>query len=148
MSKEIKVLGNQIDHLREDLRALGDKLLAMMEKQMSDLNELRREIAEQRDVVDATITLIKGLREKIANAGTDPAAIQELVTELDAQTARLASAVAENTPAQPPVVPSEPVPSTPVDTAPPVEQPVPVEPAPTEPAPADLPPPDPGEPRF
>lgn len=92
---------------------------------MASFDDLKREVRESRDTVDAVLNFVSGLKSQLAAAlaQNDPAAIQEIVDELDAQQAKIAEAVAQT-----PAAPSQP---------PPVEAPVE---APSEPAP----PADPG----
>ncbi len=61
---------------------------------MAKLDELEREVAETEGAVDSAIALIKGLRDEIANAGTDPVKLAELVSRLDSKQQALAKAVA------------------------------------------------------
>lgn len=68
---------------------------------MSALSTLQTEVAENREVMASAVVLLKGLKEKLdeAIASGDPAELQKLSDELDANTNALASAVTENTPA-------------------------------------------------
>jgi hypothetical protein len=71
------------------------------------LTLLTAEVAANRTVVESAVTLLNGLTDALHQAleSDDEEAIQGLVTELQAQTAVLANAVAANTPADPePVV--------------------------------------------
>ena len=67
-------------------------------KVMTDLTVLQDEVRENKEVIDSAITLLKGLKERLDQAGTDPAKLKELSDSLDASTNALARAVAENTP--------------------------------------------------
>lgn len=68
---------------------------------MLDLNVLRAEIAENNDAVASAVTLISALVEELRAAAGNQAEIDAIVSQLDAQTAVLAAAVAANTPAAP-----------------------------------------------
>lgn len=123
--KQIAQLVSQFAHLRSDLQAYHDFVRNHVETQMASFDDLKREVRESRDTVDAVLNFVSGLKSQLAAAlaQNDPAAIQEIVDELDAQQAKIAEAVAQT-----PAAPSQP---------PPVEAPVE---APSEPAP----PADPG----
>lgn len=72
---------------------------------MADLSRLTQEVSENTAVINSAITLINGLAEQIRALSTDPAALNALADQLDAQSNALASAVAENTPAEEPPTP-------------------------------------------
>ena len=67
-----------------------------------ELDTLTAQVAANDTVIESAIVLIQGLAAAIKAAGTDPAALQALVDSLAAEDAKLAAAVAENTPAAPP----------------------------------------------
>lgn len=127
MEKELKQLWNKVDSVQESMRNIVDRVISFMEKTQMSLNNLTREVAETRSVIDSAITLIQGLRGKLADAGTDPAKLEALAKELDESQAKLAAALIENTPAEnpvpepapapvdPPVEPSDPGPEQPVE---------------------------------
>jgi N-acetylglucosamine kinase-like BadF-type ATPase len=68
----------------------------MEEAQMATLEELQTEVSQNTDVTQSAITLISGLSQQLkdALAANDPAAIQAVVDQLDANTNSLAEAVA------------------------------------------------------
>lgn len=70
----------------------------IMSKQLDDLTA---QVAATTAVEASALTLIKGLSEQLGSAGTDPAKLDELRTQLDASAQALAAAVAANTPAAP-----------------------------------------------
>lgn len=84
----------------------GQLIQQSLEAIMAALDDLRREVAESRDVTESAIVLITGLKAQLdaAIASGDPAALVELSAQLDAQSTRLAEAVQANTtpPAPPP----------------------------------------------
>jgi chromosome segregation ATPase len=87
--------------LDEILRRLG--LIEKSIKQgdealMADLSALEREVQENSDAVASATSLMEGLSEQLRQAAGDPAAIQALADELDANTQALAEAVVANTP--------------------------------------------------
>ena len=79
---------------------------------MAKLDGLIAEVEEVRGTVASAVALIEGLKKQIIEAGTDQAALDEIVAQLDAQQQMLAAAVALNSePVEPdePPVPLEPV---------------------------------------
>lgn len=65
---------------------------------MAMLDDLTAQVAANTSVVQSAIVLIKGLHDKLVEAGTDPVKLAALKDELAASDAALAAAVAENTP--------------------------------------------------
>lgn len=63
------------------------------------LDKLRQEVAENTAAVASAEQLISGLAQQLRDAIGDEAALQALADELDANSNRLAAAVASNTPA-------------------------------------------------
>lgn len=86
------------------LRALSiiyheeQEVMADLSNQMSDLETA---VANEETVTQSAVTLIQGLAQQIAAAGTDPAALQALTNQLNTTAQSLADAVAANTPASP-----------------------------------------------
>lgn len=72
---------------------------------MADLSALQAEVQNNTSVEQSAITLLNGLAAQLAAAGTDPAALAAIVTQLQTNDAALAAAVAANTPAPPPPPP-------------------------------------------
>jgi hypothetical protein len=68
-------------------------------QQMATLTELQTQVTESIGVEQSAITLIQGLAAKIQeliNSGSDPAALQALVDELNTSEQALSGAVAAN----------------------------------------------------
>lgn len=90
-----------------------------------ELDRLTQEVADTKSSVDSVIALVEGLAQQIRDSVNDPAALNALADELDAQQGRIAAAVSANTPtppAEPPVEPpAEPPAEPPVDETPPVD---------------------------
>lgn len=82
-----------------NLPAKLDRVLANQEKIMSLLSDVQADVAAEDTVIDSAITLLKGLKDALDAAGTDPVALAALKTDLEAKTSALAAAVAANTPA-------------------------------------------------
>lgn len=107
--------------LRRFIRDLSFRdmiLLVLMEifDMSAELDRLTQEVQQNSDSVDSIITLVNGLADQIRNSVNDPAALNKLADDLDAQQGRLAAAVAANTPAAP--APTEPQPTPPEEPAP------------------------------
>lgn len=86
---------------------------------MSDIKNLESAVKADTDATNAALTLIKGIAAQLAAAQGDPAKVQALVDQLNANAAALSAAVAENTPAAPPAPAPAPAPTP--DPAPPAD---------------------------
>lgn len=75
---------------------------------MSALTDLQAAVAAEDTVIASAVTLINGIPALIAAAGTDPAALTALQSDITAQATALAAAVAANTPAATPPVTTPP----------------------------------------
>ena len=75
-------------------------LVSFGERIMSKLEELIEEVRQQGEVVDSAIVLLRELKAKLDEAGTDPDKLEELRAFLDSKQQELAQAIAENTPAK------------------------------------------------
>jgi TolA-binding protein len=85
--------------LIEDVAVIKNALFHVLVKEniiMAALDDIEREVGETEGAVQSAIVLIKGLRDQIAQAGTDPQKLADLVARLDKQQQDLAEAVAEN----------------------------------------------------
>ena len=78
-------------------------LQCRMEAIMADLTALEAQVKENTTVEGSAIVLIKGLADQLAAAGTDPAKLAALQSQMKASADALAAAVAANT--QPPPAP-------------------------------------------
>jgi hypothetical protein len=68
---------------------------------MQDISALETEVAEEVTVMDSATALINGFADRLRDAGTDPAKLAKLQSDLDSSGTALATAVAANTPAAP-----------------------------------------------
>ena len=68
---------------------------------MAALDDLKAQVAQNKTVIDSALALIAGIADRIAAAGTDPAALADLTAQLKSEDDALAAAVATNTPAPP-----------------------------------------------
>jgi chromosome segregation ATPase len=65
---------------------------------MALIDDLTAQVEENNNVIESAITLIQNIKAKLDEAGTDPAKLQALKDALSTQDAKLAAAVASNTP--------------------------------------------------
>lgn len=73
-------------------------LISKTKKMAKELDELTTEVSETKTVIDSAIVLIKGIKAKLDEAGTDATKLKALSDDLGSKTDELASAVSENTP--------------------------------------------------
>jgi len=73
-----------------------------------ELDALTASVAAEDTVIDSAVTLIQGFSAQLAAAGTDPAKLTALKSDIDAKTQALATAVAQNVPAPPANPPATP----------------------------------------
>ena len=78
-----------------------NQLLLKQETMMAALDDLKAQVAQNKTVIDSALALIAGIADRIAAAGTDPAALADLTAQLKSEDDALAAAVATNTPAPP-----------------------------------------------
>jgi hypothetical protein len=86
-------LGGKLDAIFSQLQSKGDAIMA-------DLSALQTEVEQNGEVAASAVALLNGLAQQLrdAAASNDPAAIQALADQLDANTQNLADAVSANTP--------------------------------------------------
>lgn len=77
---------------------------------MADLTALTAQVAQNTSVEASAVTLIQGLAAQLAAAGTDPAALAALQSQLNTSATALAAAITANTPAAPPAPAPSPAP--------------------------------------
>lgn len=76
-------------------------LILQRETTMSQtLDQLTAQVQANTDVAKSAVLLINGIADRIAQAGVDPAKLQELTASLRSSDEELSAAVAANTPAQ------------------------------------------------
>lgn len=75
------------------------KILANQEKEMATVDDIQADVTAEDTVVDSAIALIQGIAAALQAAGTDPAKLAALHTDITNKTQALAQAVAANTPA-------------------------------------------------
>lgn len=88
--------------LREMLRAIS----TTEAKLMATLDDVQAAVTAEDTVIGSAETLLQGLSAQLAAAGTDPAKLAALQSDITAKTSELAAAVAANTPAAAPPAPA------------------------------------------
>lgn len=85
----------------DDTARLILRLIKKVDKIMATMQELTASVQRNTDVDESVLTLIAGISQQLkdAQAANDPAAIQAVIDQLDANTKRMADAVTANTPA-------------------------------------------------
>lgn len=70
---------------------------------MAGIQDITDQVTAQRTVIDSAVTLLEELHTELSQAvaSNDPAAVQAVLDQLQANTQSLASAVETNTPAAP-----------------------------------------------
>lgn len=90
----------EADDILDAIEELGEQHGQTERKIMAALDNLRREVEEQRTITQSAISLIEGLKTRLdeAIASNDMEEVQRLADELDAQQTSLAAAITANTP--------------------------------------------------
>lgn len=84
------------------LNAISRKLDLVITKEtsiMATVVELNAAVARNTDAEQSVITLLNGISQQLKDAQGDPAAIDAVIAQIDANTAAAAAAVVANTPA-------------------------------------------------
>jgi hypothetical protein len=87
------------------LQGMSDKLDLLLQQEgtlMAAIDDLAAAVAAEDTTIDSAVALINGFAAQLAAAGTDPAKLSALQTDIVNKTAQLAAAVVQNTPAPPP----------------------------------------------
>jgi hypothetical protein len=87
---------------KDRLRNIEEGIIILM----ATIDELKVDVEAQTEVINSAVVLLNGLSAQLAAAiaSNDPAKVQAVKDELDANTAALAAAVAANTVAPTPTV--------------------------------------------
>lgn len=110
--RQLETLNRRAGHIEDLLhrvnRRLGRILLLQnasywaglrLEAKMSvAMDNITREVAETKGIIESAIVLINGIADRIREAGIDAVKLEALTSELDADANKLAAAVAANTP--------------------------------------------------
>ena len=98
--------GTGWETLLASLARIEKKLDAVATKEnhiMAAIDDLESKVSEETTVEESAVALLEQLSTMIKAAGTDPARLTALTTLIDTRKARLATAVAANTPGGPAV---------------------------------------------
>lgn len=92
------------------LHNTDDKILKKVNKLMATMQDLKAAVERNTSVDDSVLALLSGISQQLkdAQAQNDPAAIDEVIRQLDANTQKMTDAVTANT-AEEPSEPSQPV---------------------------------------
>lgn len=84
-----------------EVSRLLKKILKKEELIMATMQDLRSAVERNTTVDDSVLTLLAGISQQLkdAQAANDPQAIQDIITQLDANTQKMTDAVTANTPA-------------------------------------------------
>lgn len=87
----------------EVLQDKMDLILQNQETTMATMDDLKASVARNTAVDTSIVTLLQGISQQLkdAQAQNDPAAIQAVIDQLDANTKTLSDAVTANTPSAP-----------------------------------------------
>lgn len=69
-------------------------------KMGQELDDLTVEVSETKTIQESAIVLLKGLKTRLDEAGTDPVKLKALRDDLNTSGDALAQAIVENTPAE------------------------------------------------
>lgn len=90
-----------VQRIERRVSALTSIVLAGEDAMSVAVDNLTREVQESRGVIDSAVALITGLADQIRDLKDDPAALEALAADLDAQQQTLAGAVAAQNPPAP-----------------------------------------------
>lgn len=93
-----QAIEQKLDRILEVLQLLAN----LQEISMADLSKLQAEVTSISNTDDAVLALIDGLVTQLKNAGSDQAAVDQIVSDLETKRTSLAAAVTANTPTAPP----------------------------------------------
>jgi len=88
----------KLEHLHELIHEINYKVNYIM----ATLQDVQNAVSQQSTVEDSVITLLNNIVQQLkdAQASNDPAALDKVVADIQANTQRLTDAVTQNTPAQ------------------------------------------------
>lgn len=84
------------------LHNTDDKLNKKVNKLMATMNDVLAAVERNTSVDDSVLAMLEGLSQQLkdAQASNDPAAMDEVIRKLDANTQKMTEAVSKNTPAE------------------------------------------------
>lgn len=89
------------ENLLKDIKELLIINNKIQEKMSQELDNLVKEVAEQKTVIESAVTFIQGIKERLDEAIGDNAKLAELSADLDMSQNQLAAAIEQNTTPQP-----------------------------------------------
>jgi hypothetical protein len=102
LSEQERDIHHKLDRILEVLSQLTWLLAKESALTMAALDDLTTQVKANTDAEASAITLIQGLADALKAAGTDPAKLAALQTQLLTSQTALAAAIVANTPAAPP----------------------------------------------
>jgi hypothetical protein len=86
-----------VQEFRTSLQSINSRLDTIM----ATIADLQASVAKETDAENAVVLLLQGISKQLkdAQASGDPAALAAVITNIDANTAKLSQAVVDNTPA-------------------------------------------------
>jgi uncharacterized protein YoxC len=91
----------KLDSLAQAVADLAQAVQTGQVKQMAAIDDLTAQVAANTSAEDSAVTLLNELAAMLAAAGTDPAKLAALQTDLKTHADALAAAIVANTPAAP-----------------------------------------------
>lgn len=92
-----------------DLNDKMDLIIDLLERKiMPSMQDLKDSVTRNTSAEQSIVTLLNGISQQLkdAQASSDPQAIQDVITQIDANSKALSDAVTANTSAAPPVTPA------------------------------------------
>lgn len=101
-------LSEQMKQLNANITALISNLKQQETAMSAEMDRLTASVQRNTSVTDSALALISGLADQVRNAASsgDPAALNALADQIDAESQKLADAVTANTPAAPAATPA------------------------------------------
>jgi septal ring factor EnvC (AmiA/AmiB activator) len=102
-----RACAERLERIETDLARLV-KVIGQPKKEgetlMADLSAITAAVTKNGDAVSSAVTLLQSLSAQLSAVATDPAAVQALADQINAEASNLANAVVANTPAAPSAV--------------------------------------------
>ncbi len=89
----------RIDRNVKSIAITVNAIKAEEDQIMSTVDDIQADVTAENTVIDSAVALLKGLADALKAAGTDPAKLAALHTDITTKTQALADAIVANTPA-------------------------------------------------
>lgn len=102
MSHELDRIDARLARIERFVRVLmwaAQQEVRRDEMSQQDIDQLKAKVTANTAVTQSSVLLIQGLVQQLKDAADDPAELQAVIAEIEANTAALAAAVPANTPA-------------------------------------------------